>query len=85
MKIDRSLISQIDTDDESLEVVKTIVAIAHELNINMIATGVETARQVAQLKTLKCEYGQGYFFSKPLDTEAARLLIGAQLTMKDGS
>lgn len=85
LKIDRSLISQIDTDDESLEVVKTIVAIAHELNINMIATGVETARQVAQLKTLKCQYGQGYFFSKPLDSKAARMLIGAQLTTKDGS
>jgi EAL domain-containing protein (putative c-di-GMP-specific phosphodiesterase class I) len=65
LKIDRSLISQIDTDDESLEVVKTIVAIAHELNINMIATGVETARQVAQLKTLNVNMGRDIFSLSP--------------------
>jgi len=45
------------------------------LGMNMTAEGVETAEQLALLKELKCEYGQGYFFSKPINSEAATALI----------
>jgi EAL domain-containing protein (putative c-di-GMP-specific phosphodiesterase class I) len=79
LKVDRSLISQIDIDEESLEIVQKIVAIAHDLGMAMTATGVETAGQLAQLRVLECEYGQGYLFSKPVEGEAARKLIEAQL------
>jgi EAL domain-containing protein (putative c-di-GMP-specific phosphodiesterase class I) len=79
LKIDRSLISQIDIDQESLKIVQKIVAITHDLGINVTAAGVETAGQLAQLRVLECEYGQGYLFSKPVEGEAARELIGAQL------
>lgn len=77
LKVDRSLISQIDIDEESLEIVQKIVAIAHDLGMDITAAGVETVGQLAQLRVLECEYGQGYLFSKPLESEAARKLIEA--------
>lgn len=79
LKVDRSLISQIDIDQESLEIVQKIVAIAHDLDMDITAAGVETAGQLAQLRVLECEYGQGYLFSKPVEGEAVRNLIGAQM------
>jgi EAL domain-containing protein (putative c-di-GMP-specific phosphodiesterase class I) len=57
------------------EIVETIVALARQLGLDVTAEGVETAEQLAQLRALKCEYGQGYFFSPPLDREAAEALI----------
>lgn len=79
LNVDRSLVSQIDSDEESLEILQTIIAIAHNLNMDMTVAGVETAAQLARLNTLKCEYGQGYFFSKPVESEAASSLISSQL------
>ncbi len=79
LNVDRSLVSQIDRDEESLEILQTIMAIAHNLNMDLTVAGVETAGQLARLNTLKCEYGQGYFFSKPVESEAAGTLIGSQL------
>ncbi len=69
LKIDRSFISRMGVKDENLELVRTIVALAHNLGMDAIAEGVETAEQVAMLRALQCEYAQGYFFSKPLDSE----------------
>lgn len=79
LKLERSLISQMNASDANLEVVKAIATIAHELGMDMIATGVETAGQLAQLRALECKYGQGYFFSKPVEGEAAGTLIGVCL------
>jgi diguanylate cyclase (GGDEF)-like protein/PAS domain S-box-containing protein len=66
LKIDRSFISRVDTDGEKLELVRTIITLAWNLGMDVIAEGVETTKQLAQLKMLKCEYGQGYLFSKPM-------------------
>lgn len=79
LSVARSLVSRIDTDEESQEILKTIVAIARNLGVDMSVVGVETAAQLARLNTLECEYGQGYFFSKPVGKEAASMLIGSQL------
>ena len=79
LKIDRSLVSLIDIDNESLEIVQKIVASANDLGMDITATGVETVGQLAKLKALQCEYGQGYFLSRPVGGEAARTLIGSQL------
>jgi FlaA1/EpsC-like NDP-sugar epimerase/EAL domain-containing protein (putative c-di-GMP-specific phosphodiesterase class I) len=79
LKIDRSLISQIDVDEESLEIVRKIVAIADELGIHTTAAGIETIAQLAQLKAIKCQYGQGYLFSKPVKSEVAKTLIDMKL------
>ena len=79
LNVDRSLISQIDKDEESREILQTIIAIASNLGMDMTVAGVETAAQLARLNALECEYGQGYFFSKPVESEAASTLINSQL------
>ena len=55
--------------------------LTNALNIDVIAEGIETIEQLAQLRTLECKYGQGYFFSKPLDTATATALIMQKLDM----
>lgn len=75
LKIDGSFVSQLGFDAGNLEIVSTIVTLAHRLGVDVTAEGVETAAQLALLRELKCEYGQGYFFSHPLDSEAAETLI----------
>ncbi len=60
---------------ENFEIVKTIATLAHALNMDVVAEGVETAEQLALLKSLGCEFGQGYLFSKPLDCNAAEATI----------
>ena len=70
-----NFISQLGDDGENLEIIRTIATLAHNLGMEVTAEGVETAEQLSQLRALKCEYGQGYFFSKPLESEAAEALI----------
>ncbi len=75
LKIDRSFVSRVDVDGEKLELVRTIITLAWNLGMDVVAEGVETTKQLAQLKALKCEYAQGYLFSKPLTrTDAAKLI-----------
>jgi len=77
LKADRSFISAMDISNEnsSLNITRTIMMLAHNLGINVVAEGVETAKQLMQLKALKCQFAQGYFFSKPLAREEAEALI----------
>lgn len=77
LKIDRSFINQVDTDGEQLEIVRTLVTLAWNIGIDVVAEGVETNKQLAQLRALRCEYGQGYLFSKPVHSQAATALISA--------
>jgi diguanylate cyclase (GGDEF)-like protein/PAS domain S-box-containing protein len=70
LKIDRSFIKQLGTEEENNEIVKAIVNLGLILGMNVVAEGVETPEQVAQLKDLNCHYGQGYWFSKPMNSEA---------------
>ena len=69
-----------DVSDKELEIVRAIITLAHNLNINVIAEGLETAEQLAQLRALRCKYGQGYFFSKPVEREEAEVLIAESLS-----
>lgn len=75
LKIDGSFINSIDTDGEKLELVRAIVGLAWNLGMDVVAEGVETARQLAQLRSLKCDSAQGYLFSKPVPSEQAAQLI----------
>jgi len=75
LKIDRSFVSRMSFDNENSEIVRTIMTLAHNLGMKVTAEGVETAEQLALLKALKCDYGQGYFFCKPVDSETAETLI----------
>ncbi len=66
LKIDRSFISQMTNEIESAEIVKIITLLAKNLSLDVVAEGIETEEQYAILRELKCEYGQGYLFAKPL-------------------
>lgn len=78
LKIDRSFVSRMGVDEENTEIVRTILTLASNLGVGVIAEGVEGPDQLAQLRALNCGYGQGYFFSKPLESEAAEALIAAE-------
>ena len=69
LKVDRSFVKNINSNPESLEIVKTIITLAQTLNMDAIAEGIETSEQRDRLKALGCEYAQGYLFSKPLSVE----------------
>ncbi|MEY2833850.1 MAG: hypothetical protein RLZZ574_3109 [Cyanobacteriota bacterium] len=75
IKIDRSFVSQMQANGDNSAIVKAIVTLAHMLDMDVIAEGIETTSQLAQLKLLQCEYGQGFFFSKPLSKKNAEALI----------
>ncbi|UNU26342.1 EAL domain-containing protein [Microcoleus vaginatus HSN003] len=75
LKVDRSFVTRIGEMGENLEIVRAIVMLARSLGMEVVAEGVETAAQLAQMRAIGCEYGQGYFFSKPLDSEAATALL----------
>ncbi|MCC5662297.1 EAL domain-containing protein [Nostoc sp. XA010] len=77
LKIDRSFVSGSIIDDGNLDIVETIITLAHKLGVNVTAEGVETEEQLALLRKLNCEYGQGYFFSHPLDSSQTAALIMA--------
>jgi EAL domain-containing protein (putative c-di-GMP-specific phosphodiesterase class I) len=62
-------------ESKNEEIVRAIVTIAHNLNINVIAEGVETVEQLAKLRALDCHYGQGYLFSGPMEAPVASELI----------
>jgi diguanylate cyclase (GGDEF)-like protein len=75
LKIDRSFVTTMNAADENLQIVKTIVTLAGNLGMQVVAEGVETEEQLQQLRSLKCQYGQGYLFSTPLDVVDADLFI----------
>jgi diguanylate cyclase (GGDEF)-like protein len=79
LKIDRSFVSRIGPNGEDAEIAATIVALAHNLGMQIVAEGVETAAQAAHLRAMRCQYAQGYHFSKPLASgDATALLARAQ-------
>ena len=80
LKIDRSFVSSIGDNDEKIGIVRAIVSLANNLGMNTIAEGIETDNQLAQLKALKCHYGQGYYLSKPLDKEIVETVIATEVT-----
>ena len=66
-----------DSDAESLEIVRLIVMLAHTLGLKIVAEGTETIEQVNQVKQLGCEMAQGYYFSRPVDHEGVSQLLHA--------
>jgi diguanylate cyclase (GGDEF)-like protein/PAS domain S-box-containing protein len=78
LKVDRSFVSRMGENGTNAEIVRTIVALAHNLGLKVVAEGVETAEDVERLSALGCEYGQGYYFAKPLSAEAATQLLSTQ-------
>jgi EAL domain-containing protein (putative c-di-GMP-specific phosphodiesterase class I) len=78
LKIDRAFVSKMDSDPETREIVRTVIMLAHNLNLEVVAEGVETKGQVDDLKELDCEMAQGYFFARPADsTVMSELLVNS--------
>lgn len=75
LKVDRSFVSRIGSDDENVEIVKTIISLARNLNMQSIAEGIETIEQCEKIRSLECEYGQGFYFSKPVSVEEIEELL----------
>ena len=69
LKIDQSFVQMLETNSESQKIVETLRALATHLNMNLVGEGIETPGQLAHLKKLGCDYGQGYLFSKAVDLE----------------
>jgi diguanylate cyclase (GGDEF)-like protein/PAS domain S-box-containing protein len=69
LKIDRSFVNKMFSNDENMEIIKAIISLAHNLNLYLIAEGLELTDQLTHLKKLKCHYGQGYLFSKPMEVK----------------
>ena len=68
MKIDQSFVHDITSDPDSAAIVKTIIALAHSLNLRVIAEGIETEGQLGYLRSHACDEMQGYYFSRPVPT-----------------
>jgi|WetSurMetagenome_2_1015567.scaffolds.fasta_scaffold08788_4 diguanylate cyclase (GGDEF)-like protein/PAS domain S-box-containing protein len=75
VKVDQSFVAKIATDEESFEIVRSIVTMAHNLRMDVVAEGVETEEQLEKVRELGCEYGQGYYFSRPVEKDAAEALL----------
>jgi diguanylate cyclase (GGDEF)-like protein/PAS domain S-box-containing protein len=71
LKIDRSLIREIQSDRTASGMVEVFITLAHKMNLKVIAEGIETPRQAERLRQMGCEFGQGYCFSAPLEAKAA--------------
>ena len=81
LKIDRSFVSDLDTSEDAQAICGAILSIAHRLSLDAVAEGIESEQQLAFLTKQGCQFGQGYYFSRPIEPEAiAALMIdrGAQ-------
>ncbi|OYQ64646.1 GGDEF domain-containing response regulator [Pseudanabaena sp. SR411] len=75
LKIDRSFVMRIGKNGKNTEIIRAIIALAKSLDMFTIAEGVETQDQLDQIRELKCEFCQGYFFSRPVEANAAKNLL----------
>lgn len=75
LKVDRSFICRMEEDQDSQEIVRLIIAMAHALKLKVVAEGTETEEQIATLRRLGCEMAQGYFFSRPAPADTIAALL----------
>ncbi|MDQ1411389.1 MAG: hypothetical protein QOJ41_3124 [Acidobacteriaceae bacterium] len=79
LKIDRSFISSMDDDGDGMEIARTILPMAKNLRLDVVAEGVETIEQFELLKKFNCAYGQGFYFSRPLSAAGITALLTGDL------
>jgi diguanylate cyclase (GGDEF)-like protein len=78
LKIDRSFVHSMDAQEDGIEIVRTIMALAQSLKMTVVAEGVENRVQLSHLREMGCEFAQGNHFSEPLDAASAERLLAAQ-------
>ncbi|MEQ8658547.1 MAG: EAL domain-containing protein [Hyphomicrobiales bacterium] len=82
IKIDRSFVTEIEASDKQLSIVKAIIALGEGLNVFTTAEGVETQKQLAVLKALGCNCGQGFLLGRPMPANEASSLLGGDVDAK---
>ena len=80
LKIDRSFIIEMSKNANEMAIVSTIIALAHGLQLKVVAEGVETMEQMNLLKLLRCDQIQGYIFSKPISADAVEIMLRTPMT-----
>ncbi len=78
VKVDRSFIMDIPHNPDDMEISAAVIAMAHRLNMEVVAEGVETEEQLRFLQRQQCDYGQGYLFAKPVPYDAFRALLAPE-------
>jgi predicted signal transduction protein with EAL and GGDEF domain len=78
IKIDKSFVEGIARGSEEAAVARAVIELGRTLNIDTVAEGVEGAHQLEELRSLRCDYGQGYHFSRPLAADAMEPLLIAE-------
>ncbi len=79
LKIDRSFVNRLGQRGKQTDIIQAIITLGHSQGISIVAEGIETAAQLEHLKSLHCEYGQGYLFSKPTDEKGIEVLLSSRL------
>ena len=85
LKIDRSFISEADLNPESTKIIHTVIGLADNLGLNVVAEGVETDAQLDVLRQSKCPLAQGYYFFEPLDADKIAELLAADRSLLKAS
>ena len=80
LKMDRSFIDKLDSDEESAAIVEAMISLARALDLEVIAEGIETPAQLSRLRSLGCDAGQGYHFSRPVGAVAATEILETVLS-----
>jgi diguanylate cyclase (GGDEF)-like protein len=75
LKIDRSFISRMETSADVAAIVQSVCLLAQRLGLQVVAEGIETADQLQLMRSMRCPYGQGHFFSVPVDPAGAVALL----------
>lgn len=81
VKVDRSFVKDIPNNKDDMAITAAVIAMAHRLNLEVVAEGVETREQVTYLAEQKCEYAQGYLFSRPVAIEELRPLLAGPVRL----
>jgi EAL domain-containing protein (putative c-di-GMP-specific phosphodiesterase class I)/DNA-binding response OmpR family regulator len=85
IKIDKSFVQWMHIDEQSEEIVKSVIELAHNLKKQVVAEGVETEEHYTSLREMGCDYGQGFFFAHPMPGEEATKYLESKISGKTGS
>ena len=83
LKIDRSFVERVATDEATRAIVETVIELARKLRMNILAEGIEREEQAQRLIELGCAFGQGFLFSKPVPAESIEAMLAAAPATRD--